>query len=475
MAYLCWFALFDGLTSFQGDSGSYLLIARQWSPWFEATLAEASTFPLQSYPPVYPLVLALSGASHSLWLAHLLTVLSLATALIVFLFSRRHEPAPMWYLTLVGGYLLMPGTLYTSMGIMSENLFLLLLFSCLYLADAQRKTPQHWLILVLCLSLTLLTRTAGIALLPALLLTRPNTYIASACGAAAVVLLIGTFVSPLNHLPGYLSYIEPLSMKELQLIFRLSVASLPEAWQTYVAGPTTSAPLIALNWLSLGAVLFFTLQQASRGKLLAVFCLCYLLLLLVWPFPSNYRFLHAIILLMLVQPLAALGARSWPLYLIMLVPLCAGQLEIWQRAYHANDFERHSRDYYLLDNRDEASLRARAYAEIKTQMQASAQLIEPAARVATVKPTIFALLSQRSAVALRESDTPLVQVCELQSQGVDYLLYTPLTSGYNNLGLQQVARLADFTEPVAALVVRQGQTPGASLHRLKPDINCTSY
>jgi hypothetical protein len=417
-------------------------------------------------------VLALSGASHSLWLAHLLTILSLIAALSLFLFSRRHDPAAIWYLALVGGYLLMPGTLYTSIGIMSENLFLLLLFASLYLVDSDRKTPQHWLILVLCLCLTLLTRTVGIALIPALLLTRPNTYIACACGVASGIFLLWNFFSPLNHLPGYLSFIEPLSMKELYQIFRLSVAGLPAAWQTYVAGPTTSPLLIALNWLSLGIVLFFTLRQASRGKLLAVFCLCYLLLLLVWPFPSNYRFLHAIILLMLIQPLAAIGARSWPLYLIMLIPLSAGQLEIWQRAYGANEFEQHSRDYYLFDSREQARLRAHSYAVIKTQMQASTQLIEPEARVASVKPTLYALLAQRSAVALREGNTPLAQVCELQSQAVDYLLYTPLTSGYNSLGLQQVARLSGYTEPVAELSV--GQAQGASLHRLKADINCTS-
>jgi hypothetical protein len=93
--------------------------------------------------------------------------------------------------------------------------------------------------------------------------------------------------------------------------------------------------------------------------------------------------------------------------------------------------------------------------------------------VASVKPTLYALLAQRSAVALREGNTPLAQVCELQSQAVDYLLYTPLTSGYNSLGLQQVARLSGYTEPVAELIVEQAQ--GASLHRLKAGINCTSY
>ncbi len=417
------------------------------------------------------MLLSISGASHSLWLAHLLTLLCLGLALALFLWCKPEQSSRLGYLLVTAAFIALPGTLYSSIGIMSENLFLLLLLTTLALAKVERRTPQHWLALYLALSLAILTRSAGIAMIPALLLARSDRYMVSNCACALATLLVWHALSPLNHLPSYLDLLAPLSLAEVYQFFRLNVAQLPLAWQTYLAGPAPHLIAQVLCWLSLAGVLFFTLRQASRGRLEAQFCLCYILLLLFWPFPTDYRFLQPIVLLLLVQPLAAIGQRAWPMYLLMLIPAMLGSWEILSRASIASEVERHSRDYYLLEDRAAAAERARSYAEIMSQMSASATLIESDAIVATVKPALYVLRAQRTSVPLTDTGSPLQETCQLQARGVDYLFFSRLTSGYNSLGLRQAMTLSDYTTPVAEIVIQQ--TPGASLHKLNPDINCS--
>jgi hypothetical protein len=472
MIYLGWFVVFDGFTSFHGDAGSYLLIARKWSPWLAPGFAEISTWPLQSYPPIYPLLLAFSSGSQSLWGAHLLTLLCLGAALALFFRYHCSPISPLLGLMIAALFLLLPGTLYTSFGIMSENLFLALVLLVLGLAHGKDESPGLWISLYVCLALAILTRSAGLALIPALIMIRPGKYTISYCFCSLLTLLVWNQISPLAHLPGYLDFLKDLSLADHFQFVRLNISQLPLAWQTYLAGPLQSLPLATASWLSFAIVLFFTMSRASHGHLEALFCLCFFLVLLLWPFPTNYRFIQPVVLILLLQPAAALGKRSWPVYLLIALPLFAAQSELWQRYWKADPDQRHSRDYYLLEDQTEARSRAAGYAEVQIQMIASASLIEPDAVVAAVKPAYYALLSQRAAVPLR-ADITRSSACKLQLDGVEYALLTKITSGYNEEGLSLEPRLLPYVHPLAQLVV--DREPGAKVLRLKKDLNCTSY
>ena len=75
------FAWQPTLATFADDSVSYLVMAQVFSPYQPATQAVAAAFPREAfYPPLFPLLLALSGAAHDIAWAHALTALVLADA-----------------------------------------------------------------------------------------------------------------------------------------------------------------------------------------------------------------------------------------------------------------------------------------------------------------------------------------------------------------------------------------------------------
>lgn len=57
-------------------------MAQVYSPWFDATPAIQHAFLDERYPPLFPALLAVTGASHSLLLAHLLVVVCFLAALL---------------------------------------------------------------------------------------------------------------------------------------------------------------------------------------------------------------------------------------------------------------------------------------------------------------------------------------------------------------------------------------------------------
>ncbi len=438
--YVCSYIVFDGLASFTGDAGSYLVLAQQWSPWQPGSAAVIATPPLHAYPPGYPALLALTGASHNWWLAHLLNALCLGAALLLYK-SMHAKPG----LFLVCVLIMIPGTLYTSFGIMSETLALLLLFCCLASSEKLMSSIAGALLLGLLLSATILTRSLMVALLPAIFLYKPGRYSLVAIACALPTMLIWQWFNPLSGLP---SYLDDLPFHDVDLwlsVLRININQLPNAWSVYLAGPLSSPGWIIANGLCFACLFFYTCRAAIMKNLAALTALMMLVIVLLWPYPTDYRFIHALVPLMLTQGLTASRGMRMLIFGSIFTAAAVAQAEIFERRLSAEFGQAHQLEYYLLKDRQEAVERANTYRSIEQFLSASAQVIPENSRVATVKPTLYALISERAAVALTSDHTRFESLCQLKSDNVTHLLISPLTSGYNELGLGQ-------TQPLKSLL-----------------------
>lgn len=472
--YMAWFCVHAGFTSFSSDSGSYLLLARKWSPWFGPSLAELGTWPPQAYPPIWPALLALSGASESLWWSHLLTLLLGSTGVWVAWSWLGSEMGVRLATALCLLYLFLPGTLLNSMPISAENSYLLLSLAVLawhYRIQSlplQQRRPGHYLLLWALLTLAILDRSIGVALIPALLLAQPSRAKLLVCLGAMAAYASWSLLDPQSHLPNYFSLLKLLTWSEAHTVLRINLASVPGAWYQVLAGPAQNLFAWLLVMPALVIVLFCTLRRAASGRADALYCLAYLLILLLWPFPTDDRFLQPIILLLLAQALLATPKIAIGLYAMLLLPLCLGQTVIVQRAIDADTNERHSRDYYQLAALPASELLAAQYAGIYQQMKTSGGMLTEENTVASVKPAFYALLAQRKAVWLRATAQTGLD-CRALHEDVTHLFITPLVSGYNTTGLGAAEEYKPWIARIEVIPRTTDNTSVAVLATLKPD------
>ena len=72
-----------GLDSLYDDSVSYLVLAQWFSPWHAADPAIAAAAPLEKYPPLFPLLLALTGGAYDWRIAHLVVAIAFAATVVL--------------------------------------------------------------------------------------------------------------------------------------------------------------------------------------------------------------------------------------------------------------------------------------------------------------------------------------------------------------------------------------------------------
>jgi len=345
--YLFLFAWNSEFASFADDSASYLLLARKWSPWITPTLAELETVSLVSYPPGFPLLLALSGASTSVAAAQSLVLLCLGIALYLYgrwLPARLGQKAA---LLMLGFYCLVPGGPLASLGVLSENSYLLFSMASLLVLDRARDNPRSgmYVLLCACLAATLLTRSIGIALIIAVALGNRQWKTWASCAGALLILLLWQALGPAT---GQSSYVEALLSTPLSSLWgaiQINLFSFAPAFHRYLAGPAT-APLLQFASLAiLAGCLCYTGLRAWRQETDALYCLGYLGILLLWPYPVYERFLHPIMPLLLAQPLLWHRRHAWPL-LLCLLPAIAGQASLFSFVSEATPPQRYSPAYY---------------------------------------------------------------------------------------------------------------------------------
>lgn len=167
------FTAIDRLATFGDDSVSYLLLAQCWSPWHATSAVIQEACAREHYPPLFPMVLAVFGASHDFLLAHRASVILFLSAVVaLFFFVRQHirwTPAALLIALLFG---CAPLTWTQMLGINSENLFILLSLAALIvhhrLLEKREPDPRGGLLLGLIVGAMVLTRAIGIGMAGAL-------------------------------------------------------------------------------------------------------------------------------------------------------------------------------------------------------------------------------------------------------------------------------------------------------------------
>lgn len=325
VGYLSWLlyqiAGYDNLSSIANDSVNYLVMARHYSPWADESEAISRVWPLQDFPPLFPLLLAVTGAAHSLLSAHVLVVVlglvglyPLYKIAVAISGSKNLAKAT----TLI--FAISPGYILGLQGILSESLYLLLalIFIFQYLKLDKPSNLQMMLMGIL-LAAAMLTRTVGFVLLLSLLCQGilialaskklPLTQLKIAVIALMIYFMSMFLIGPesqshyLDAFMGFISGRDPTEIGSGWVVVAGQAVSLVDAWKTffliYWLGDydVTSVLIIALLGLS-----FVGLSVRLRqNRLDAWYTIGCILLLFLWPHPGQMvRLLFPVVPVLLI-------------------------------------------------------------------------------------------------------------------------------------------------------------------------------
>lgn len=312
--YLPW-TWSEQLASLGGDSAVYVLSARHYAPMLPPDAVAAALEAESQFPPLYPLLLALGGGASDLRLAHALTTLCLVAAFAAtYALARRIGLGRAMALCTVALFALMPGTLEQALQLKSEALYAALsLGSLAVLARREPGVGTHagWVAAGL-VSLALLTRSAGVALLPALLLVlwrrRPPRWGLMAVLAVGPALAWALTRDTQASYGGTLAAYAQAPLPEILGRFGAhAVAIMLGASHNVTTAPALGWVLVPLAIVA-AVVLAGRLRQAQPD---AVYVAAYLAMLVAWPYPSEAQRLAWVVMpVLLAYVLGAAQAAS---------------------------------------------------------------------------------------------------------------------------------------------------------------------
>lgn len=315
-----------GLASLYDDSVSYLIMAQGFAPLHPADAPILAAFPLEKYPPVFPLLLALSGGAYDWRIAHALVALCFAASVFLLGVHARN-------ITASGGiaiaaaivFALMPGSWLNLKGILSEFPFMALVYATLVFYERQQAKPPTVLagaLLGVLLAAVLLTRTIGLALVLAVALAEGRRIVAT--GNALRVKALASTLGIAFGAAALWYVLRPSGGEDAYaaIIMEMVAGSVDHgfawflAWMQINASSTADAWLNALlvSWgepwkpvflLACGlglAGLVATVWRARQGELDGIYCLIFLPVVLAWPYPGQmYRLVFPIVPLIMVN------------------------------------------------------------------------------------------------------------------------------------------------------------------------------
>lgn len=316
------FASIDRLATFEDDSVSYLLLAQCWSPWHPVREVVRLACVDEHYPPLFPALLALTGASHSFLLAHRAAVALFVLAVLANLAYAQQQlrwtPASILLALL---FACAPVTWTQMLSIGSENLYIVMTLATLALWSHLHRKPTHsWrdgLLLGVVLAGVPLTRAIGVSMVAAMALLwcfhRPRRWrLELVAVATATVLVIPAYA--MRRFEGESLYTADIrsilfglmGMGPLEVIDYVE----PQARQIYREwfGFFTNyrigffdPPVLIGHILGIASLAGIALRL-RLGRLDAWYSLIYLGILLFWHLPGQFpRFLYAIGCVLLLQ------------------------------------------------------------------------------------------------------------------------------------------------------------------------------
>jgi hypothetical protein len=456
----------EKLASFGDDSASYLTLAHYFGGAGGNVDAAAWAAHHSNFPPLFPLLLWLSGGASDYRIAYAVVA---ACAVLTLPFVYRYASAELGGaragLALTALFLLMPTAWISVKGILSESLYLLLLMAALVqfesrLAGGRGKALDLVLFgtLVACATLT---RVLGIALLLAYFahlgmgaISRrrpPSMRELLPALPVAVLLSLWYGLRPRAEADGYgrtgqqilAKWVaDPVGMLQSAADFFSS------AWIASFTAEAAVAPQARIGILLIGALAVGgVFLRVARNRLDGWFLLVSLGVLFPWVFtPDNTRrLLYPLIPLLLIAAAdflvwatdhLALRARARALLLgavaLVAVALTIPALLLIQRK--AADREvviagqpyayRDITEYYTTINLERARERAQLVVSTLAGLEAIGSATPKGARVMWMRPEYIGLLGHRPGVPFYFRSTAPELAAQVRKEGVDYVVDT---------------------------------------------------
>ncbi len=279
------------LAAFGGDNAIYFFTANLLSPWKESLVVSSYYAQHSQYPPLYPLVLGLLGGGNSILLAHVVTTTFLLASFIVFYcWLLREKVYPALALLLVLLFSLAPGTYIQALSIHSENLYLLFSLLALFVASKARESDRALTCVAILVACSMLTRSAGIALLVAFLAWLFLNKIRKRYLLAAIALLpvMAWNLFKDQRSESYLDLVKnhfgDNSMLEVVQQFAHQALFMVDIWKAnFTVGEAGSVFLVLFAILSVAGVCL----RAFNRHLDGLYGLMYLGLIVFWPYPAE--------------------------------------------------------------------------------------------------------------------------------------------------------------------------------------------
>lgn len=447
----------DGLGTFADDSVSYLVMGQVFSPWQAESAAVAEAFSREAFhPPLYPLLLAVTGAAHDFALAHVLNGLLVAAYLpLVYLLGVRWFSDRRAAVAAVLAVALLPTLWIHARGILSEPLFCVLLLAALWVLDAPMRDRAKAVLLSFVLAALVLTRTAGVPLalaLAAWALLRTGEpgkarLRAAAPGLAAVAAYLAwTVLRPAEIVDSNAA----LAGERMR-----SIAGSGEPWAVLAGGIARQIEAMAEAWA--GALLLFWVEgQPVRpllaasvgllalgglahrfvaGKADAWMVTAYLVLYLLWPFYDQMtRFLFPVIPILVLYAFCAVtqiarkidrSSAAGAVLALAIATLAAPGLAFIHQRFRAPEPHAGIVDWYRTPDLAAARARAEVHLGLAADMQAIRRLAAPGERVMWVAPSYIALLADRPAMPAPPAGAgPGRYRAQVEAARPDYVLLT---------------------------------------------------
>jgi hypothetical protein len=433
--YLIWFlggfAWFDGLTSIANDSVNYLVMARHYSPWVPESPAVALAWQYEDFPPLFPLLLAITGAAHSLYWSHVLVgMIGLLAMIPMYYLAYRRFHSGVIAIFSTALIALTPGYLLALQGILSESLYLLLSLICIMLWD--RRGPGFFWIFLVCIFIAalMLTRTIGFSLWVALvvILVIDSAKKKSITHETATLLLLPLVIYFLvtglwgpDTKSHYIGVLAQTIIGEQSLISFLidNFGGLVDAWRSYWL-IYWHDDLWAQNYivLVLGIMsLLSTVIVVYRNPkdLIGWYVMAYLGVLLVWPHPGQMvRLIMPVVplmVLMLIQLIMSIDINVWwsaykrkiagTVLLVLLVMVLPAQAFMNKRIIYANDNKMWPlADYFRIVSIDEAWHDLRVQQQMLDDFSSLGKYLKPADTLIYYVPAYPAVLSNSRSLKL---------------------------------------------------------------------------
>lgn len=465
-AYVAW-AFTPELGGFGGDNAIYLLSADYLSPFSPRSALSESYFASSQYPPVFPLVLGLTGAQDNLLVAHLaVTFFLLAALFVLYKWQRLLKISPWAAFTLTLLFALSPGTYLHTLEILSENLYLLLSLLGLFMYQRAESTGrQRWLFgAAIAIAIATLTRTAGVTLLAALLVHLLLSGRSRRNLIAAIVAI--TPVATWNLWRGGGGYAASLATTYsthplATFVDRLDLQA-KALWYGWVDNFVAIPPLeIGIAISAFGVLCLGGLAvRLYMRRLDALYVAFYLSLMLIWPFPGeSQRFVFVVLPVMMAQGIWLLSNLPHPAFIrssLVLAPqvvVLAGlalvalpqlllQLDRFATPLPAElSSFRHTAGWYHVDP-SIAAYQIQHSAKIVTALKTAESFVPNNDCILSIKPSIVSYYTKRQSKSPPGSATPLPEFQrELAERGCSYLFLVAFSSPTFNQPFYPLDRL----------------------------------